>query len=84
MMSWSLFLRYIAYGTIIAIYGVFAWYGKAPVEGFIAVLTGAIALLGGQHAAESAVKAANARALPPVPQQPAQITAPTIVTRELP
>lgn len=53
-MNWNLFLKYVGYAFVISIYGIFAWTGKAPVEGFIAVLTGVLALLGGSHLASSA------------------------------
>jgi hypothetical protein len=58
-MNWALFLKYLGYAFIISVYGVFAWVGKAPVEGFIAVLMGVLATLGASHVAASAAKAAT-------------------------
>lgn len=88
-MNWDLFLKYLGYGVVIAIYGVFAWFGKAPVEGFIAVLTGVISILGGSHAASSALKAATAAASvraatapQPAPQPPLPPPAPTIIVKD--
>ncbi|MGI4812011.1 MAG: hypothetical protein ACRYG5_06645 [Janthinobacterium lividum] len=55
-MNWSLFLKYLGYAFVISVYGLFCWTGRAPVDGFIAVLTGVLALLGGSHLASSAAK----------------------------
>lgn len=84
-MNWNLFLKYLGYAFVISVYGVFAWTGRAPVAGFIAVLTGALALLGGSHltssaadaAANTAIKLAQA-SLPPA----APVAAPTTVVTQ--
>lgn len=66
-MNWNLFLKYMGYAGVLAIYGAFAWSGKAPVEGFIAVLTGVIAALGATHAASAAAANVVANAAPVAP-----------------
>lgn len=76
-------MNYFAYGFLILIYAAFAWFGKAPVEGFIALLTGAAAALGthltNNAAAERATNAANvANPVPP----PYVVPAPTTITKE--
>jgi hypothetical protein len=83
-MNWNLFLQFIGYAFLISIYAVFAWSGKAPVEGFIVILTGALSTLGATHASASAAKRASDAALaatnaanPPAPQ-----TAPTTVVQQ--
>lgn len=75
-------LQFLGYGFVIAVYGLFAWFGKAPVDGFIAVLTGAIAMLGGVHAYSTASKRATdaANLANPVPP-PKSVPAPTNVTQ---
>lgn len=79
-MNWNLALQYIAYAFLVSVYGVFAWAGKAPVEGFIAILTGALAALGSAHVSASARKAAaDASGATPPPAQP---SAPTTVVNE--
>jgi len=80
-MNWNLFLQFIGYAFLVSIYAVFAWSGKAPVEGFIVILTGALATLGSAHVSSSAAKAATAAAAaaqPPVAPAPA----PTTVTQQ--
>lgn len=62
-MNWNLFLQFIGYAFLISIYAVFAWSGKAPVEGFIVILTGALSTLGATHASASAAKRASDAAL---------------------
>jgi hypothetical protein len=78
-MNWNLFLKYMGYAGVLAIYGAFAWSGKAPVEGFIAVLTGVIAALGATHAASAAAANVVANAAPVAPVVPAP--APTTVVQ---
>src|SRR5574337_124278 len=48
-MDWNLLLRYVSYGILLGTYGVFAWYGKAPVDVFLALVTSAITALGTVH-----------------------------------
>lgn len=80
-MNWNLALKYLGYAFVISVYGLFCWTGRAPVDGFIAVLTGVLALLGGSHLASSAAKdSANTAiqltqaSLPPAPQPAAPTT----------
>jgi hypothetical protein len=79
-MNWTLALQYIAYAFLITVYGAFAWAGKVPVDGFIAILTGAIAALGATHAASSSAKSAARSAadaiatVNPPPPSPAPTT----------
>jgi len=76
-------MNYIAYGFLILVYAAFSWVGKAPVEGLLAILTGAMAALGTHLAntstAERATNAANTAN--PVPPQKVS-TAPTIITKD--
>lgn len=84
-MNWNLFLKYLGYAFVISVYSVFCWTGRAPVDGFIAVLTGVLALLGGSHLAASASKAATdaaVQASAPVAPQPAPVALPTTVVRQ--
>lgn len=79
-MNWNLFLQFVGYAFLISIYAVFAWSGRAPVEGFIVILTGALASLGSAHMSASAAKRASdaaAAANPAVPQ-----ASPTVVVKE--
>ena len=76
-------MNYIAYGFLILIYAVFAWFGKAPVDGLIAIITGILAGLGthlsNKDSSERATTAANtANPVPP----PNIVQAPTIITKE--
>jgi hypothetical protein len=82
-MNWTLALQYIAYGFLITVYGAFAWAGKAPVEGFIAILTGAIAALGATHASASSAKNAAKAAADMVAavNPPAPAAAPTTIVQ---
>jgi hypothetical protein len=79
-MNWNLFLQFIGYAFLISIYAVFAWTGRAPVEGFILILTGALTTLSAAHISSSSAKRAAdaaAAANPPAPQ-----AAPTQVVSE--
>lgn len=58
-MNWNLFLQFIGYAFLISIYAVFAWAGKAPVEGFIVILTGALGTLSSAHISAAAAKRAS-------------------------
>lgn len=58
-MNWNLFLKYLGYAFVLIIYGAFAWTGKTPVEGFVVVLTGVLAVLGASHVSTAATKAAS-------------------------
>lgn len=92
-MNWNLALKYVGYAFVISVYGLFCWTGKAPVDGFIAVLTGVLALLGGSHLASSAANdSANtaiklssivpAQTADPAPlPAPAPAPAPTVVVQ---
>ncbi|RKP43784.1 hypothetical protein [Pararobbsia silviterrae] len=42
-------LNYIGAALILAAWGLFAWFGKTPVEGFITSLTLALAAVGVTH-----------------------------------
>lgn len=48
-MNWMVIARYIAYGVLLGTYGVFAWFGKAPVDVFLALVTSALTALGTTH-----------------------------------
>lgn len=82
-MNWNLALQYLAYAFLVSVYGVFCWAGKAPVEGFIAVLTGALAALGSAHVSASARKAAADAAANAIAaaNPPAPAAAPTTVVQ---
>jgi hypothetical protein len=73
-------MKFAAYAFLIALYAVFAWFGKVPVDGFVTALTGALAALGVYHVHQSASKQATdaANHANPVPAQ----RAPTTVTHE--
>jgi hypothetical protein len=58
-MKTSLILTYIGYAAILAIYGTFAWCGKTPVEGFIALLGTAFIALGTKHVGSSTAKSST-------------------------
>ena len=76
-------LNYLAYGFLIALYALFAWFGKAPVEGFLTALGMGLAALGTHHAITSASKRATDAANyanPVPPQQPT--AAPTTVSNQ--
>ncbi|WP_353192094.1 hypothetical protein [Pandoraea pnomenusa] len=42
--------KVLCYGGLLAVWGLFAWFGKTPVEGFIAAIGAALAALGVVHA----------------------------------
>lgn len=46
----KMILKYLGYGFILTIYGVFAWYGKVSVDSFVMVLSAALGALGMSHA----------------------------------
>lgn len=46
----KMILKYVAYGFLITLYAVFAWYGKISVDSFVIVLSGALGALGMAHA----------------------------------
>jgi len=77
-----MFLTYLAYGVVLAIYGAFAWVGKADPGTYVTVLTGALSALGTHHVVTSAAKRATdaANVANPVPPQN-PIVVPTSVTR---
>jgi hypothetical protein len=80
-MNWNLFLQFIGYAFLISLYAVFVWTGRAPVEGFIVILTGALSTLGVAHVSSSSAKRATdaaAAAQPPAAPAPA----PTTVTQQ--
>ncbi len=84
-------LQYLAYGFLIALYALFAWFGKAPVDGFLAVLTAALSGLGVHHAMQAAsqraLDAANhaAALLPPrIVSASVPTSAPSLVTPPVP
>jgi hypothetical protein len=47
----NVYLYVLCYGALIATYGFFAYVGKVPMDGFINILTAAIAALGAAHIA---------------------------------
>lgn len=53
-MNWNTGMRYAAYGVLLGIYGLFTWFGKAPVDTFLTLITGALAALGTSHVADIA------------------------------
>ncbi|MDR3480738.1 MAG: hypothetical protein P4L91_08510 [Burkholderiaceae bacterium] len=77
------FKNYVAYAFLILIYAAFAWSGKAPVDGLIAIITGALAALGAHQANASSAKRATdaANVANPVPP-PKAVTATTTVSSE--
>lgn len=79
-MNWNLFLQFFGYAFLITIYAVFAWSGKAPVEGFIVILTGALATLSSAHVSASAAKRASDAAAAANP--PPAKSAPTAVVNQ--
>lgn len=62
-MNWDLFLKYLGYAFVISVYGLFAWTGRAPVAGFLVILTGVLGVLGASHLSSSAKKDASDAAL---------------------
>lgn len=68
----------LACALIVAVWGVFAFYGRTPVDGFISqlaglltIIVGAIAALGATHVATSAAN--RTRAAAPVAEPPQAI-----------
>jgi di/tricarboxylate transporter len=55
----SLFLKYLGYGAILAVYAAFAWFGKPMPEGLTIILTGMLGVLGAANIASAATKAAT-------------------------
>jgi hypothetical protein len=51
--NWSDILKFSAYALVLAIYGAFAWTGKAAVEGYLNVLTAVITAHGATHIARA-------------------------------
>lgn len=76
-------MKFAAYAFLFAIYAVFAWFGKVPVDGFVSALTGGLAALGMYHAHQSASKQATdaANHANPVPP-PRPVSAPTVVVTQ--
>jgi len=58
-------MKVVCYGALLALWGLFAWMGKTPVEGFIAAISAALTALGVVH-----VAAAKTQATPPDPGSP--------------
>jgi len=83
-MNWNLALKYVGYAFVISIYGVFAWTGKADVTGFLAVLTGVLALLGGSHLASSAANDSANTAIKLSSIVPAQVVEPAALAAPAP
>jgi hypothetical protein len=83
-MNWNLALQFVGYAFLISVYAVFAWTGRVPVEGFIVILTGALATLGSAHvsasSARNAAKAATDAAIAANPPTPP--AAPTVVEKQ--
>ncbi|WP_394779083.1 hypothetical protein [Undibacterium sp.] len=76
-----MYLKYLAYAFLLGLYAAFAWAGKAPVEGFLVVLTGVISALGASHAMGSASRDATDAANHANPVPPPKVAAaPTIVS----
>lgn len=46
----NIYLKVGSYAALMGVWGVFAFFGKTPVDGFIAAVTGALAALGAIHA----------------------------------
>ena len=80
-------MRYAAYAFLIALYAIFAWFGKVPVEGFVTALTGALAALGVYHVHQSASRQAtdaanHANPVPPPHAPLPAVAAPTVVVKQ--
>jgi hypothetical protein len=52
-LNWSDLFKFAAYAVVLAIYGAFAWTGKAAVEGYLNVLTAVITAHGATHIARA-------------------------------
>jgi len=44
------YVKIACYAALMGVWGLFAFFGKTPVDGFIAAVTGALAALGAIHA----------------------------------
>ncbi len=44
------YVKIACYAALMGVWGLFAVFGKTPVDGFIAAVTGALAALGAIHA----------------------------------
>jgi hypothetical protein len=44
------YVKIACYAALMGMWGLFAFFGKTPVDGFIAAVTGALAALGAIHA----------------------------------
>lgn len=49
----NIYLKFGAYGALLATWGLFAFFGKTPVDGFISAVTAALAALAAIHAVAS-------------------------------
>jgi hypothetical protein len=57
----NIYLKIGSYAALMGAWGVFAFFGKTPVDGFINAIGGALAVLGAVHViASSAAKAPDA------------------------
>jgi hypothetical protein len=50
----NIYLKVGSYAALLGIWGVFAFFGRTPVDGFIAAITAALAALGAIHAVSTA------------------------------
>ncbi|MFL9904694.1 hypothetical protein PQR71_42315 [Paraburkholderia fungorum] len=49
----SIYTKIACYAALMGVWGIFAFFGRTPVDGFIAAVTGALAALGAIHAVGS-------------------------------
>lgn len=48
----NIYLKVVCYAALMAVWGLFAFFGKTDVGGFIGAVTAALAALGAIHAAD--------------------------------
>jgi hypothetical protein len=67
----NVYIKISCYAALMTAWGVFAFFGKTPVDGFITAVTGALSALGAIHALGSKSSGADTPPTqPPAPPAP--------------
>lgn len=61
-------VKVLCYGGLLAIWALFAWFGKTPTDGFIAAVGAALAALGAVHAGAATKGQGDSTDAPGTPQ----------------
>ncbi len=77
----NILLKVACYAALMSVWGVFAFFGKTPVNGFIEAIAAALTVLGAVHVVADAKKAASPAPAPVPDVAPSAIVLPTTTSK---